>query len=81
MDTRHHPLRGSPPGTRREIVSLHYGSAGDIVEPISGAVHPVASRADGLFFARDAQRCVRAGRSLAKVADAVTVRGGRLSSD
>ena len=27
MQTRHHPLRGAPIGTRREIVSVHYGPA------------------------------------------------------
>jgi predicted deacylase len=53
----------------------------EVIEPISGAVHPVASRADGLFFARESQRYVRAGRSLAKVAGAVTVRSGKLSSE
>jgi len=53
----------------------------DVVEPISGAVHPVASRTDGLFFARESQRYTRAGRSLAKVAGAVPVRSGKLSSD
>jgi len=53
----------------------------EIVEPISGAVHPVASRSDGLFFARESQRYARAGRALAKVAGAVAVRSGKLSSD
>ncbi|MEP7100506.1 MAG: succinylglutamate desuccinylase/aspartoacylase family protein [Burkholderiales bacterium] len=53
----------------------------EIVEPISGAVHPVASRTEGLFFARESQRYTRAGRSLAKVAGAVAVRSGKLSSD
>jgi uncharacterized protein len=53
----------------------------EIVEPISGAVHPVASRTEGLFFAREAQRYARAGRALAKVAGAVAVRSGKLSSD
>jgi uncharacterized protein len=53
----------------------------EIIEPISGTVHPVASRTDGLFFARESQRYARAGRSLAKVAGAVTVRSGKLSSD
>ncbi|HZT55851.1 MAG TPA: succinylglutamate desuccinylase/aspartoacylase family protein [Burkholderiaceae bacterium] len=53
----------------------------EIVEPISGVVHPVASRADGLFFARESQRYARAGRALAKVAGAVAVRSGKLSSD
>ncbi len=59
--------------------------AGDIVleviEPVSGAVHPVVSRTDGLFFARERQRYARAGRSLAKVAGRVAVRSGKLSSD
>jgi uncharacterized protein len=53
----------------------------EVIEPISGAVHAVASRTDGLFFAREAQRYTRAGRSLAKVAGAVAVRSGKLSSD
>ena len=53
----------------------------EVVEPISGVVHPVASRTDGLFFAREAQRYTRAGRSLAKVAGAAAVRSGKLSSD
>ena len=53
----------------------------EVIEPISGVAHPVASRADGLFFAREVQRYTRAGRSLAKVAGAVPVRGGKLSSD
>ena len=53
----------------------------EIVEPIGGAVHPVASRTDGLFFARESQRYARAGRSVAKVAGALAVRSGKLSSD
>ena len=53
----------------------------DVIEPISGAVHEVATRTDGLFFARESQRYARAGRSLAKVAGAMPVRGGKLSSD
>ena len=53
----------------------------EVIEPIGGVVHPVASRADGLFFARESQRYARAGRSVAKVAGAVAVRGGKLSSD
>jgi predicted deacylase len=53
----------------------------EVIEPISGTAHPVASRADGLFFARESQRYVRAGRSLAKVAGAVKVRSGKLSSE
>ena len=53
----------------------------ELIEPISGTVHPVASRTDGLFLARDAQRYARAGRSLAKVVGVVPVRSGKLSSD
>lgn len=53
----------------------------EVIEPIGGAVHAVASRTDGLFFARESQRYARAGRSLAKVAGAVPVRSGKLSSD
>lgn len=52
----------------------------EVIEPITGTVHPVATRSEGLFFAREAQRYVRAGRSLAKVAGAVAVRSGKLSS-
>jgi len=62
-----------------------YVKAGDvlveIVDPISGTTHPVATRTDGLFFAREAQRYTHAGRSIAKVAGAVAVRSGKLSSD
>ena len=62
-----------------------YVKAGDvlveIVDPISGVAHPVATRTDGLFFAREAQRYSHAGRSIAKVAGAVAVRSGKLSSD
>ncbi|HEY9239321.1 MAG TPA: succinylglutamate desuccinylase, partial [Burkholderiaceae bacterium] len=53
----------------------------EVIEPIEGRAHPVATRTDGLFFARESQRYTRAGRSLAKVAGAVTVRSGKLSSD
>ncbi len=53
----------------------------EVIEPIGGAVHPVASRTEGLFFARESQRYARAGRALAKVAGAVPVRSGKLSSD
>ena len=53
----------------------------EVIEPVSGAVHPVASRTDGLFFARESQRYTRAGRSLAKVAGRIAVRSGKLSSE
>jgi predicted deacylase len=61
---------------------LHAGDVVfDVVDPIAGTAHPVATRTDGLFFARESQRYARAGRALAKVAGAVTVRSGKLSSD
>jgi len=53
----------------------------EVIEPIAGAVHRVPSRTEGLFFARESQRYARAGRALAKVAGAVPVRSGKLSSD
>jgi len=53
----------------------------DVVEPISGQVHPVASRTDGLLFARESQRYARAGRALCKIAGREVVRSGKLSSD
>ena len=53
----------------------------EVIEPIDGTAHPVASRTDGLLFARESLRYVRAGRSLCKVAGAVAVRSGKLSSD
>ena len=59
--------------------------AGDVVfeilDPLTGTLHPVATRTDGLFFARENQRYARAGRTLAKVAGQTPVRSGRLSSD
>ena len=62
-----------------------YVRAGDVIveviDPIGGTVHAVRTRSDGLFFARDAQRFTRAGRSLCKVAGAEAVRSGKLSSD
>jgi len=53
----------------------------EVIEPVSGRVHPVASRTDGLLFARESQRYTRAGRSLCKVAGAVELRSGKLSAD
>lgn len=53
----------------------------EVIDPISGAVHPVKSRTDGLLFAHESQRYTRAGRSLAKIAGAVPVRSGKLSSE
>ncbi|MBC8058378.1 MAG: succinylglutamate desuccinylase/aspartoacylase family protein, partial [Rhizobiales bacterium] len=53
----------------------------EVIDPLSGAVHPLESRTDGLLFARESQRYTRAGRSLAKIAGAVPVRSGKLSSE
>ncbi len=53
----------------------------DVVDPIDGTVHEVASRTDGLLFARERQRYASAGRSLCKVAGTVPVRTGKLSSE
>jgi uncharacterized protein len=53
----------------------------DIVEPISGEVHPVATRTEGLLFTRDAPRYAHAGRPLVKVAGRAPVRSGKLTSD
>ena len=53
----------------------------DLIDPISGAVHTLVSRSDGLLFAREWQRYASAGRSLCKVAGAVPVRTGKLSSE
>lgn len=68
---------------RREIGEVV--RAGDVllevVDPFSGTAHPVATRANGLFFAREAQRYARAGRSLAKVAGSETLRSGKLLGD
>lgn len=59
--------------------------AGDVVveliDPISGDVHPVRSRTGGLLFARQVQRFARAGRSLCQVAGNTPIRVGKLSSD
>lgn len=52
----------------------------DVVDPVSGEVHPARTRTDGLLFTREAPRLTTAGRPLAKVAGAVPVRSGKLSS-
>jgi len=53
----------------------------DIVDPISGEVRVVTSRTDGLLVARESERFAAAGRSLCKIAGAVPIRSGKLSSD
>lgn len=53
----------------------------EVIDPVSGEVHPVASRTDGILFAHELQRYARAGRSLAKVAGAAPLRHGKLSTD
>jgi predicted deacylase len=53
----------------------------DVVDAVSGEVHPVASRTEGLLFARESQRHASAGRALCKIAGNVTVRSGKLTSE
>lgn len=53
----------------------------EVVDPLSGAVHALATRTDGLLFAYESPRYARAGRALCKVAGAVPVRTGKLSSE
>lgn len=53
----------------------------DVVDPLSGVVHPLTTRTDGLLFARESQRFATAGRPLAKVAGTVSIRTGKLSSE
>ena len=53
----------------------------EVIDPLSGAVTPIASRTDGLLFAREHQRYTPAGRSLAKVRGTVPLRTGKLSAD
>jgi len=53
----------------------------DVIDPISGEVHPLHTRTDGLFFARDRVRYAVAGRPLFKVAGTAPIRTGKLSSD
>ncbi|MDP9043642.1 MAG: M14 family metallopeptidase [Pseudomonadota bacterium] len=59
--------------------------AGDVIfevlDPQTDRLHRVATRAEGLFFARQSQRYARAGRAVAKVAGATPLRSGKLSSD
>ena len=52
----------------------------ELVDPLSGAVTPLASPADGLLFARELQRFAQAGDRLAKVAAVEAVRSGKLLS-
>jgi hypothetical protein len=53
----------------------------EVIDPISGAVHAIRSSTDGLLFAREFQRYTRAGRTLCKVAGAVPLRSGKLSTE
>ncbi|MBC7993761.1 MAG: succinylglutamate desuccinylase/aspartoacylase family protein [Rhizobacter sp.] len=53
----------------------------EVIDPLSGAVHRLASRTSGLLFARETQRFTTSGRSLCKIAGAVPVRQGKLSSE
>ncbi len=53
----------------------------DIVNPISGEVHTLASTVPGLLLTREMQRWTAAGRPLLKVVGTTPVRSGKLSSD
>jgi predicted deacylase len=53
----------------------------EVIDPITGDVAALSARVDGLFFAREWQRFVHAGRPVFKVAGREKVRGGKLSAD
>jgi predicted deacylase len=53
----------------------------EVIDPIGGVVHAVKCSIDGLLFAREFQRFTRAGRTLCKVAGAVPLRSGKLSTE
>jgi predicted deacylase len=52
----------------------------DIVDPLTGVTTPVATRSDGVLYARVSARFTGAGRRLAKVAGTETRRTGKLLS-
>ncbi len=52
----------------------------EIVDPVTGAAHPVDARASGLFFARPAGRVAHAGMRLGKIAGRIPFRTGALLS-
>ncbi len=52
----------------------------EVVDPLSGTVHPLATTTEGLLFTREAPRFITAGRPLVKVAGERIVRSGKLSS-
>lgn len=85
------PLAGSMPVTapvggalvyRATLGSeVHEGDLlAEIVDPERGAVTPVASPVDGVFYARELRRLVHAGQKIAKVAGATATRTGKLLS-
>lgn len=53
----------------------------DVIDPLTGEVHPVRCSVDGLLLTRESQRLVTAGRPLVKVVGTQAVRKGKLSSD
>jgi predicted deacylase len=53
----------------------------ELIDPVSGELHTIASRIDGLFFAHESQRYARAGSSVAKIAGAVPIRTGKLTTE
>jgi hypothetical protein len=52
----------------------------EVIDVISGCVHPLDSPCDGVLYARVSGRTVQAGLSVAKVAGATAVRSGKLLS-
>lgn len=52
----------------------------ELIDPITGAVTPVASPVEGLFFARDLRRFAVAGMTIGKVAGTQALRSGALLS-
>jgi len=50
----------------------------EVIDPLSGAVHPVRAGVDGMFYARVKERFVLAGEEVGKVAGATPFRSGPL---
>jgi hypothetical protein len=85
------PLAGSMPvRTPAGGVLVHLAPLGahvvrgeriaEVIDVISGCVHPLDSPCDGVLYARVSGRTVQAGLSVAKVAGATAVRSGKLLS-
>lgn len=85
------PLAGSMPVTTPHAGVLVYHAelgaelrVGDLIaeliEPVSGESTPLRSPVDGLHYAREQQRWVQAGQSIARVAGREATRTGKLLS-